>query len=307
MPRLGGFSPENRKYRSTFSEQFPLILQRTAQQVFREKTVIGMKMMQTLLFATIFSIIYWRIFDRNQTLQTQDRRGMLFLVSSNLIMSNAMAILTIFFSERSTFERESRSGLYNLPAFFFSKMSIELPIYSITPVLLVSITYWAAGLNPDVDRFFTCCLISILLSVAGMATGLTTASFFRELSVALIVAPTAIMIMLVFCGMFVNLDGIPALISWIKWFSLMKYGFIALVKNEFENAEIGCGADVPAAHCAAISGNDIIKELGIEDQGSVWFNIGALAIWTFLLILLAYAGLWRMTCVSCRCAKIKRA
>ncbi|RKP06504.1 ABC-2 type transporter-domain-containing protein, partial [Thamnocephalis sphaerospora] len=306
-PRTGGFSTENRKYKSTFSEQFPLILQRTMRHVFRDKMVVGMKFMQTLVFSIIFDLIYWQIPDRNQSSQVQDRTGVLFFFAANLVMSNAMAILTVFTMERSTFERESRSGMYGLPAFFFSKIGVELPFYILTPLLLVSATYWAVGLNSDVGRFFIACFIAVLLSLVGVSVGLTAASFFRELSVALAILPTIIMPMMIFAGLFVNLAGMPVWIRWIKWLSLMKYGFVALAKNEFYDTVIGCGKDVPAAECVPMPGEAVIKQMGIEDQGSVWLNIGILAAWWVALTAFSYFGLWRMTRTGRGGAKIKQA
>ncbi|RKP04577.1 ABC-2 type transporter-domain-containing protein [Thamnocephalis sphaerospora] len=304
MPRLGGFSLENRKYRSTFAEQFPLILQRTARHVFRDKMIFGVRLVQTLVFAVIFNLIFWKIVDRDQNAQMQDRVGVLFLFTSNLVMYNATSSLTLFIEDRPRFEREYRSGLYGLPAFFFSKIGVELPAYIIMPTLLMATTYWVMGLNPGAGRFFICCLISVLLSLSGMAIGLATASLCRDLSVALIVVPTVIMPMLIFCGLFVNFGGMPVWIRWIKWLSLVKYGFVAFVKNELEDVPIGCGANVVVAECIPVPGETVIKRLSMEDQGSVWLNIGVLAAWALVLVMLTYFGLRRMMRVGHEGAKV---
>ncbi|KAI9593459.1 P-loop containing nucleoside triphosphate hydrolase protein [Syncephalis fuscata] len=293
-PHSGGFSDSNRKYRSSFFEQFPLILRRAAKNVLRDKFIIGAKLGQTLVFTIIFDLIYWQVPNRIQTSQVQDRSGVLFFYAANLVMSNAMGVLTVFSMERSTFARENHSGLYGLPAFFFSKLAVELPIYLLTPTLLVSATYWAIGLNHDVGRFFLACLIAILLSGAGMSMGLAAASFFNELSVALAVVPTIILPMMIFGGLFANVSTIPVWIRWFKWLSLMKYGFVAFAKNEFQGLTVGCGDDVPAAACIPMDGQTVIKNLGIEDQGSVWLNIGVLAAWWIGFTAFSYFGLWRM-------------
>ncbi|RKP05045.1 ABC-2 type transporter-domain-containing protein, partial [Thamnocephalis sphaerospora] len=303
--RIGGFLPKNRKYKSKFTEQFPLILHRAARHVFRDKMVVGVRLMQTLVFAVIFDLIYWQIPDRDQDSQVQDRTGILFFIVVMLIISNAISILTIFSTDRSAFERERRNGMYGLPAFFFSKLGVELPFYIVTPLLLVTITYWALGLNPNAGRFFITCLVAVLLSFVGVSIGLTAASFFRDLPVALAVVPTIIMPMMIFAGLFVNLAGMPVWIRWIKWLSVMKYAYVALAKNEFSGAMIGCGSDVPATKCVPMPGDAIIRKMGLEDQGSVWLNIGVLVAWWLLLTLFSYLGLWRMTNVNCGNAKTK--
>ncbi|KAI8052282.1 P-loop containing nucleoside triphosphate hydrolase protein [Syncephalis plumigaleata] len=293
-PHSGGFSESNRKYRSSFVEQFPLILKRAAKNVLRDKLVLAAKLAQTLVFAIIFDLIYWQIPNRAQASQIQDRSGVLFFYAANLVMSNAMGVLTVFSMERSTFARENHSGLYGLPAFFFSKLAVELPVYMITPTVLITATYWAIGLHHDAGRFFLTCLISILLSGAGMSIGVAAASFFNELSVALAVVPTLILPMMIFGGLFANISTLPVWIRWLKWLSLMKYGFVALAKNEFLGLTIGCGDDVPADACRPLDGHTVVRNLGIEDQGTVWVNIAALAAWWIALTAFSYFGLWRM-------------
>jgi ATP-binding cassette subfamily G (WHITE) protein 1 len=196
--------------------------------------------------------------------------------------------------ERSTFARENHSGLYGLPAFFFSKLAVELPVYMITPTLLITTTYWAIGLHHDVGRFLLSCLIAILLSGVGMSIGVASASFFNELSVALTVVPTLILPMMIFGGLFANVSTLPVWIRWLKWLSIMKYGFVALAKNEFLGLTIGCGDDVPADACHPLDGHTVVKNLGIDDQGTVWVNIAALVAWWIGLIAFSYFGLWRM-------------
>ncbi|RKP06901.1 P-loop containing nucleoside triphosphate hydrolase protein [Thamnocephalis sphaerospora] len=293
----------SRKCVERLLDQFPVILRRAVRHAFRDRMVLGMKFVQTLVFAAVFVIVFWRISDRDQNAQIQDRTGVLFFFAANLVLSNGVSVLTVFFNERSTFAREARGGLYGLPAFFFSKMSIELPVYTITPILMISASYWFIGLNESIYRFFTSCIAMILISFSGMAIGLATTSFFQELPVALTVVPTFVMPMLVFSGMFVNIANLPAWIRWINWLSLMKYGFVALVKNEFEGTVINCGASVPTEMCMPISGETVIKRLGIDNEGSVWANICALALWAFFFIALAYLGLWRMTRTGRRRAK----
>ena len=139
------------------------------------------------------------------------------------------------------FERENHSGLYGLPAYFFSKMAIEVPIYLFMPVILVSLTYFVFGLNPGITHFLTTALVCALLAGLGMSIGLVAASNFRQLTIALSVVPLFVLPMMLFAGLLVNLSGMPVWIQWIKWLSPMKYGFVALMKNEFDNLDVGCG------------------------------------------------------------------
>ncbi|KAI8055623.1 ABC-2 type transporter-domain-containing protein [Syncephalis plumigaleata] len=292
-PRTGGFTREDAKFKSTFLDQLPLLFKRYVRNSIRDPSVLGFKCLQVVLFATLFSMIYWKIPQRDQDAQIQDRAGVLFFFVLSLIMSNAMAVLMIFSMEQAVFERENHSGLYGLPAYFFARMAIEIPIYLAMPILLVPCTYFIFGLHPGIDHFFTMMLICALITGLGMSIGLVAASNFRQITVALAVVPLFTLPMMLFAGLFVNLSGMPAWIQWIKWLSPMKYGFVALMKNEFYGLQVGCGERVPTEQCTVRSGTEVLKSLGLEDQGSLWMNTGLIAAYWLALMMISYLGLWR--------------
>jgi ABC-type multidrug transport system ATPase subunit len=292
-PKGDGFSAQNRKYRSTFSEQFPLIYLRGIRHMLRDKMVIGARLGQIVVFAFIYNLVYWQLDTRDQNSQTQDRAGILFFYPANMIIANSVGVMALFGVERSTFEREKQSGMYGLPAFFFSKLAVELPLYIIVPILLLAASYWGVGLNPGVDNFFIACLVCILVSLSGISLGMAVASACSELVVGLAVLPLIILPMMIFGGLFANISGLPSWIRWIEWLSLMKYGFVALMKNEFQGTMVGCGDDVPEDQCIPLPGEVVIEEYGFADKGDIWVNALALIGWWIFFTLIAYFYLWK--------------
>lgn len=96
--------------------------------------------------------------------------------------------------------------------------------------------------------------------------------------------------LMVFSGFFVNSDTLPAYFMWISYISPMRYGFIALAKNEFAGLELRCTAEQQCPE--GYSGDDVLQLMGFDDKGSVGENNGILFAMMMGLLLIAYCLLW---------------
>jgi ATP-binding cassette subfamily G (WHITE) protein 1 len=149
-----------------------------------------------------------------------------------MVMQSSIGVLSIFSEEKAVFIREHVNGYYGLPAYFFSKILVELPFQSLFPIIQSLIMYWVIGFAttpPYAVVVFMCTLI--LLSASGNALGIFFASLFPQLTIALAVTPMVLLPLMIFAGLLVNSGSIPAYFDWIKWLSPIKYGFEALIKN----------------------------------------------------------------------------
>ena len=75
-------------------------------------------------------------------------------------------------SELPIFLREHFNGMYRTDVYFLCKTMADFPIYVVFPFIFITIPYFAIGLNPDVERYFTAAGIVIL--VANVATSFGT-------------------------------------------------------------------------------------------------------------------------------------
>jgi hypothetical protein len=82
---------------------------------------------------------------------------------------------------------------------------------------------------------------------------------------------------------------LPAWISWFKWLSPIKYGFVAFMRSEFDGLVLPKGCDPTVTKC--ISGDQVLEQFGIDDQGGIAINILALVVWFIVGWMLAYLGL----------------
>ena len=132
-------------------------------------------------------------------------------------MNSQMGTLTIFASEKEVFMREYASRMYSLPAFFFSKFGMEIPIRIILPLVQSLVLYWAIGFSNTGEQWAILAFTMVLLDIVGVALGTLLATLFPTLSIALAVAPMITLPLMLFSGFFLNQDSIPPYFDWISY------------------------------------------------------------------------------------------
>jgi hypothetical protein len=206
-------------------------------------------------------------------------------------MGNSMGVLSVFSEEKQVFQRELKAGYYSLPAYFFTKVAVELPFQILMPIIMVSIMYFMIGLQKTALKYVIATGFTVLLALCGSAIGMLAACAFDNLAVALMLVPLILLPLMLFSGFFLNTANIPEFCRWIKHLSPIKYGFVGLAKNEFS----GLVVCKPDANGTCINGNDVLsKQFNFDTEGTIEENFGILCgIW-LLLIILSYLSLWRI-------------
>ncbi|KAL7751154.1 hypothetical protein RI367_003359 [Sorochytrium milnesiophthora] len=293
----GAIGKDHYKYHSPVLTQYKILLRRTFKNAIRDKMVVRVKLIQMIVMGLLLGVIYVNIPSRKYQSQSQDRSGLIFTICSQMIMSNAMGMVTSFSAQKQVFQREFGAGYYGLPAYFLSKQVVELPFQIALPFVFIVVLYWIAGFVSDAPHFFTMAAFVIVMAGCGTAIGTFAACLFESLTVTLAVLPTVMLPMMIFGGLLVNTGNIPAWLNWIKYLSPQKYGFTGMVKSEFAGVGQFCpsSSDTPqviAAGCTPTS--TVITSLGLDDQGDVWTNFGILVGLWMGLLLLSYCALWRV-------------
>lgn len=94
---------------------------------------------------------------------------------------------------------------------------------------------------------------------------------------------------MLFGGFFIGVNQIPVWLSWLGYLSFIKYGFAAVMQNEFGNRELtydGCTGFCPP-------NGDAILEFYDADEMPMWLNIVILAVFAMVMRIIAYLILLR--------------
>lgn len=93
------------------------------------------------------------------------------------------------------------------------------------------------GLTSTAEQFFLFVLAVIALTLSGASLGLLIGSMFSNQQTASALAPLIFVPFTMVGGLFKNMAQLPDWIVWLQYISPIKYGFIALTRNELENRD----------------------------------------------------------------------
>jgi ABC-type multidrug transport system permease subunit len=244
--------------------------------------IVKAKLMQAIFTAIIIGLIYLNVDDKTGAAAIQDRTGVLFFLIINQVFGNSIGVLSIFGEEKNVFTREFGAGYYSLPAYFFSKISVELPFQIIFPFIMALIIYFMVGLQAVASKFFILEGFVILSSLCGFALGICFACIFSSLPVALAVTPLVLLPMMLFSGLFLNQGSIPAYVDWIKFMTPMKWGFSAIAINEYSGLQLKTDSGT------LLDGSTVIKQLAL-DQGYMTIGNAAIILGAMVIFLMTSA------------------
>lgn len=157
--------------------------------------------------------------------------GAMVVLCISTMMGSAQTQLLTFPLQRSIFLREYSANMYSVPAYFISKMVVELPVAFLNALGQMLAAYWMMGLR---GSFLLATCVLWLLGTASASTALMVSSAFsdpRGAAQALVLVQVPQML---FSGLFLSVSLIPSGLRWLQYVSYLKYGI-----NLFYIAEAG--------------------------------------------------------------------
>jgi len=246
---------------------------------------------QTVFLGLIIIGVYGEMDSSQESIQS--RQGVLFFLTVNQMMLSTMNIVMTFPEERAAFVRENRAGMYSALSYYLSKVLVELPFQIMFPTAMAGIIVKPINLQ---GRFLFYALFMTLLNNVGQALGMLIGCTFKSKEVAMQVMPLAILPIMIFGGLFVNLETIPKVFHWIQYISPIKYSYNAMLLEEFQSLDNLVCSDTqrkPDGSCPFDNGEQVLTTMGMDQTKEECFMI--LVMMYVVLRLLAYMMLVRVT------------
>ncbi|KAJ2663369.1 hypothetical protein IW148_002499 [Coemansia sp. RSA 1199] len=253
--------------------QVKYLTKRAALNAMRNKLIINIRLAQAVFFGLLIGFVFLNTQDRPIPVQRQNFSGALFFTAVTQFLLSILSVVNVFTQERLVFLREWQGGYYGLPAYFVSKNMIELPIQMLVPIIYASISYWLLGLRSDGVKFVIYTAVCICLNLCGFSFGLLLGSVFNNMSTILAALPGMFLPFLLFGGLLVNTGNSTVWLRWVQWISPIKYGYTAMMKNQFTGYVVD-GQPIGDAYLEQV------------DLGS--FSIGVNIVFVLLLAFLAW-------------------
>jgi ATP-binding cassette subfamily G (WHITE) protein 2 len=243
-----------------------------------------------IFFAVLIGSIYFRLGKDYD--DVQNRLGVLFFLTMNTAFSN-LGSLAIFLQERNIYVREHNNGMYRPSAYYIGKLVQDVPIGVAVNLVFNLIAYYMVGLQPSFDKFILFFLMCTLVMLNSFGLCMWISNMSKNYQIANLTAPLILVLYLLPSGFLINLNSIPVVWRWIKYISFFRYGFQALVENEFTGLTFSCPAELKAinpANCSIDGMAKVSEMLGFE-QGQYWISVWAVGISMGIYLLLGYLSL----------------
>lgn len=224
-------------FRSVF-QQVMVVSSRSFLNKVRDPVATVVAIVVAILFAVLVGSIYFRLSDGMNG--QQDRIGVLFFLTMNTAFSN-LGSLAMFLFDRSIYIREHRNGMYRPSAYYIGKILQDVPLGIFVNFIFTTIAYFMVGLQPTAEKFFMFFFICTLVMLNSYTLCMFISNISKNYQVANVIAPLVLVLYLLPSGFLIKLDSIPIYWRWIKYISFFRYGFEALVLNEFDGLTFDCG------------------------------------------------------------------
>jgi hypothetical protein len=218
-------------YKSNSFTQFRWLVWRSFLSSSRNPLETKIMAIQTIFIALMFGLIYLQLALDQKNLQNIN--SVLFLCITNSSFSNLFGVINTFPAEIPIFLREHQNRMYRVFNYYFAKTIVEvrlflkfdltyfnlkkksfvsqLPKYIIFPIIFVSIVYWMAGLNSDIERFLICVGTIILVANCAVSFGSFLSCACPSVSAALAISGPILVPLMIFSGFFLNNATVPGI------------------------------------------------------------------------------------------------
>ncbi|NXE77181.1 ABCG2 protein, partial [Cochlearius cochlearius] len=273
-------------YANSFLHQLKWVSRRTFKNLVGNPQASVAQLCVTAFLGLVVGAIFFGL--KEDSAGLQNRVGAMFFLTTNQCFSSISAI-ELFIVEKKIFTHEYISGYYRTSPYFISKLTADLiPMRTIPSIIFTCIIYFMLGkygLKPTVEAFFTMMFTLMMVSYTATSMALAIAAGQSVVAVANLLMTIAFVFMIIFSGLLVNLTSIMSWLSWLKYFSIPRYGMtVSPVFSSFINV------------CVFIhrwcTGDEYLKNQGIDASSwGLWQNHLALACMTVIFLIIAYLKL----------------
>ncbi|KAI6242749.1 hypothetical protein M3Y99_00181500 [Aphelenchoides fujianensis] len=264
------------------------IFRRTLLDIWRNPALAQAKFCQKVFMGFFLGLLYLNSpTDQDGVVS---RKGALFYYISELTYATIFGIQTFLPQHFPLLAREYHDGLYPVSVYYVATILAYLPLFTLDGIVMVSISYWMIGLHRTAKTFFTTLLTTILVEWSAVSVGIMVSAAAPSYAFAVSISGPLLTMFSLTGGLYTNITKIPAWIRWIQYLSWFRFGYEALIVNEWQHyATIDCHPNHDNAVCEG-SGHEVIKNLNFEED-NVAFNQVCMFFYIIGAYVIGYIGL----------------
>ncbi|CAF0721906.1 unnamed protein product [Adineta steineri] len=278
------------RYKTNSFTQLRWLIWRNFVDIFKNPFEIRLRIILAIFLGVLIGLLYIQL-KYDQT-AVQNFNSLIFLIIINTSFSNIFAVVQSYTKEYPIFYKDYDDAVYRVAPYYFAKFVTELPLFAITTLIQVAITYWMTNLYTTAKRFFIFTGIIILTSFASVGLGSVLSVIADSPEQAAALQIPILLPLMVFGGFFLNNQSGQKWLTWIKYISWFYYGNEALIINQWTDVKTLPCTNLDSGSPCIHNGDEVLQLLGFSkshlgrDIGliiAIWIGLRALSFFLLLL------------------------
>ncbi|KAG0937676.1 hypothetical protein G6F57_007352 [Rhizopus arrhizus] len=225
-------------YSVPFWTQFRLVFGRMSLAYWRSPDYNIGRFINIAFTALLTGFTFWKLGD-----SSSDMMNKVFAFFATFIMAFTMVILAQpkFMTERTFFRKEYASRYYSWVTWGLSAILVEIPYVLFFAAIFMFGFYWTVGMKntPEACGYFYI-TYAVMISWA-VTLGFVIAAIAELPTMAAVLNPLALTILILFCGMLQFPKNLPKFwSSWMYWVDPFHYYVEGLIVNELADFKVVC-------------------------------------------------------------------
>lgn len=283
-------------YTVSIAMQARAVMLRKMQIMHGDMLAIGLTFSTYVIIGIIIGSVFMNSPETTEAFYS--RGGVLFFV---LLFSalTSMAEIPSLFSQRPIVERHKKAALYHPFVEAIASTLVDIPLTFVTSIVFGVVVYFMVKLQQSVAQFFTFFLFIFVTSLAMKAWFRAISAACKASAPAQSLAGISILALGLYTGYTVPRPSMISAFKWISYVNPLKYGFDAIMSNEFHTIDGACSQIIPrgSVYNQALLENQVCTIVGSEPgkasvSGSRFlklsYDYAYSNIWTNLVILIAF-------------------
>lgn len=195
-----------------------------------------------IIQAVIIGTVFLRLPDSTSAFFS--RGGVIFFALLFAALT-AQAEIPALFAQRPIVLRQSRAAMYYPFIESLALTLVDMPIAFFTLLIFSIILYFVVGLQQSAGQFFIFLLFVYTMTITMRSWFRALASAFKSPAPAQTVSGLAILVLVLYTGYTIPQPSMIGALRWITYINPLRYGFEALLTNEFHTLNGQCASLIP--------------------------------------------------------------
>ncbi|KAF5330166.1 hypothetical protein D9611_010635 [Ephemerocybe angulata] len=295
-------------YMLTIPRQVAAVMRRKVQIIRGSMLATGINLFSYVFQGIIMGTVFLRMPEATSAFFS--RGGVLFFA---LLFSalNTMAEIPALFAQREIVARHEKAALYHPFVEMLAHTLVDIPITLVITIIFAVILYFMTGLQRSPEQFFIFLLFLLVLSLAMKSWFRAIAAAFKSEATAQAFAGISTLVLAIYTGYTIPRPSMIGALRWITYINPLRYGFEAILTNEFRTLRGTCSSLVPQGPgyenvslvnqvCAVVGaqpGEDFVDGANFAGlsfgftYSNTWMNLGILIAFAvgFTIMLLVFS------------------